>query len=60
MEIYPKKALWFRGYWERLINLTKMVVKKTLERANINLATLQTIVVEVEAILNDALSPTYT
>ena len=49
----PKKAPWFSGYWERLIGLTKMAVKKTLERAHINLVTLETITVEVETILND-------
>ena len=49
----PKKAPWFGGYWERLIGLTKMAVKKTLGRARINLVTLETIVVEVETILND-------
>jgi len=49
----PKKAPWFGGYWERLIGLTKMAIKKTLGRAHINLMTLQTIVAEVEMILND-------
>lgn len=49
----PKKAPWFGGYWERLIGLTKASIKKTLGRANITLLTLQTIIVEVEALLND-------
>ena len=48
----PKKAPWFEGYWERLIGLTKMAVKKTLGRAHVNLMTLQTIIAG-EAILND-------
>jgi len=52
-QFIPKKAPWFGGYWERLIGLTKMAIKKTLGRAHINLETLQTVVVEVEAILND-------
>ena len=49
----PKKAPWFGGYWERLIGLTKASIKKTLGRAHIILLTLQTIVTEVEAVLND-------
>ena len=49
----PKKAPWFGGYWERLIGLTKASIKKTLGRAHITLLTLQTIIVEVEALLND-------
>ena len=42
----PKRAPWFGGFWERLIGLTKKTLKKTLE-------SIQTIVVEVEALLND-------
>ena len=49
----PKKAPWFGGYWERLIGLTKMAIEKTLGRAHINLRTLETIVIDVETILND-------
>lgn len=49
----PKKAPWFGGYWERLIGLTKASIKKTLGRAHIALPTLQTIITEVEAVLND-------
>ena len=49
----PKKAPWFSGYWEKLIGLTKMAIKKTLRRTRINLVTLETIVVEIETILND-------
>ena len=53
MEVYSKKASWFGGYWERLNNLTKASINKTLGRAHITLLTLQTIVTEVEAVLND-------
>jgi len=49
----PKKAPWFGGYWERLVGLTKMAIKKTLGRAHIDLVALQTVVSEVEAMLND-------
>ena len=49
----PKRAPWYGGFWERLIGLTKQTIRKTLGRAFISLQQLQTIVVEVEAMLND-------
>ena len=49
----PKRAPWFGGFWERLIGLTKTSLKKTLGRTHATLESLQTIVVEIEAILND-------
>ena len=49
----PKRPPWYGGFWERLIGLTKSCLKKVLNRAHINLLTLQTLVVEIEAILND-------
>ena len=49
----PKKAPWFGGFWERLIGLTKNCLKKVLGRAHISLTTLETMVTEIEAILND-------
>ena len=47
------KISWFGGFWERLIGLTKTALKKVLGRASVNLVMLQTLVVEIEAILND-------
>ena len=49
----PKRALWYGGFWERLIGLTKNTLKKVLGRALITLSDLQTIIVEIEGILND-------
>ena len=49
----PKCAPWFGGFWERLVGLTKSALKKTLGRAHITLDGLQTIIVEIEAHLND-------
>ena len=49
----PKRAPWYGGFWERLIGLTKRAIKKTLGRASITLMELQTLIVEVEATLND-------
>ena len=52
-QFIPKRAPWYGGFWERLIGLTKTTLKKVLGRASVNLTTLQTIIVEIEAILND-------
>ena len=52
-EFIPKRAPWCGGFWERMIGLTKQAVKKTLGRAFISCEQLETIVVEVEAMLND-------
>ena len=49
----PKRAPWYGGFWERLIGLTKASLKKVLGRSYVSLLDLQTIIVEVEAILND-------
>ena len=48
----PCRAPWYGGYWERFIRLTKNAIKKTLGRAHVTLASLQTIIVEIEAHLN--------
>ena len=52
-QFIPKRAPWFGGFWERLIGLTKTTLKKILGRTYINLEGLQTIIVEIEAVLND-------
>ena len=49
----PKRAPWYGGFWERLISLTKTVLKKVLRWASVNLMTLQPIMVEIEAVLDD-------
>ena len=52
-QFIPKRAPWYGGFWERLIGLTKQAIKKTLGRAFISLEHLQTIVVEIEGMMND-------
>ena len=52
-QFIPKRAPWYGGYWERLVRLTKQALKKTLGRSFVTLPILKTIVVEVEATLND-------
>ena len=49
----PKHALWFGGFWEWIIGLTKFTLKKTLGRTHATLESIQTIIVEVKALLND-------
>lgn len=49
----PKRAPWYGGFWERLIGLTKTTLKKVLGRTFVSLTALQTITVEIEAILNN-------
>ena len=49
----PKRAPWYGGFWERLIGMTKTVARKVLGRSFITLESLQTLVVEIEAVLND-------
>ena len=43
----PKRAPWYRGFWERLIGLTKSTLKKVLGRTFVSLVSLQTIIVEI-------------
>ena len=49
----PKKAPWYGGFWERLIGLTKTAIKKVLGRRHVSLSILETVIVEIEAVLND-------
>ena len=49
----PKRAPWYGGFWERIIGLTKQAVKKTLGRTFVTLKQLETVITEIEAMLND-------
>ena len=51
----PKQAPLFSGFWERLIGLTKSALKKILGRIHATLESIQTLVTEVEAVLNNRL-----
>ena len=53
MEIHTQAGPLVRGFWERLIGLTKTVLRKVLGKAFVTLPVLQTLIVEVEAVLND-------
>ena len=52
-QFIPKRAPWYGGFWERIIGLTKTTIRKVLGRSFITLEALQTLVVEIEAVLND-------
>ncbi|XP_053376476.1 uncharacterized protein LOC128547529 [Mercenaria mercenaria] len=49
----PKRAPWYGGFWERLIGLTKVTLKKIIGRAYVTLETLQTITKEAECMINN-------
>ena len=48
-----KRAPWFGDFYERMIGLTKQCLRKVLGSNLIDLDTLQTVVTEIEATLND-------
>ena len=49
----PKRTPWYGGFWECIIGLIKQAVKKTLGRTFVTLKLLETVITEIEAMLND-------
>ena len=49
----PRRALWYGGWWERLIGMTKSVIKNVLGRSYLTLEELQTVYSKAEATMND-------
>ena len=49
----PARAPWFGGIWERLIGITKGVIKKALGKKLVTYDELLTIIIEVEGRVND-------
>ncbi|GBL92650.1 hypothetical protein AVEN_123814-1 [Araneus ventricosus] len=43
---------WWGGYWERMVQITKIALRKILGRALVSFEELQTILAEIEAIIN--------
>jgi len=52
-DLFRREPPGMGGFWERLIGLTKTAIKKVLGRCHVSLSTLETIIVKIEAILND-------
>ncbi|XP_053391237.1 uncharacterized protein LOC128554049 [Mercenaria mercenaria] len=52
-KMIPKRAPWFGGMWKRLIGLTKTTIKKVLGRFYVTYQTLQIVITEIEAMIND-------
>jgi len=52
MEIHPQMCAVVWDFWEHIIGLAKVSIKKVLGTSYVSLLDLQTIVVEFEAILN--------
>jgi len=46
-------ALWWGGYWERMVQSMKHCLRKTIGRSTLTIDEMSTILVEVEAILNN-------
>jgi len=52
-QFIPQRAPWYGGWWERLVGVMKTTIKKVLGKASVDFQTLQTVITEVEAIMND-------
>ena len=46
------EAPWYGGFWERLVSMVKRCIKKTIGRTSLTFVELQTLLFEVESILN--------
>ena len=47
-----EKAPWWGGYWERMVQGVKRCLRKTIGRSNLTYEQLQTLIVEVESVIN--------
>ena len=48
-----EKAPWWGGFWERMVRCVKTCLKKHMGRSSLTFEDLRTILVEIEAILNN-------
>ena len=46
------EAPWYGGFWERLVSIVKRCIKKTIRRTSLTFVELQTLLFEVESIIN--------
>lgn len=47
-----EKAAWWGGFYERLIRSVKLALRKTLKRSTLSREELETVIVEIEGVLN--------
>ncbi len=47
-----ERAAWWGGFWERMVKITKISLRKVLGKALLCMEELQTVLVEIEAIIN--------
>ena len=47
-----EKAPWWRGFWERMVKTVKVSLKKSLGRTTLNFDELNTLLIEVETVIN--------
>ena len=43
---------WWGGFWERMVQVAKRVLRKVLFRATVNYEELQTVIIEIEGVIN--------
>lgn len=48
-----EKALWWGGFWERLVGMVKRCLRKAVGRSTLTVEELRTVVVEIESTLNN-------
>ena len=53
-----EKAPWWGSFWERLIRSLKRLLKKVLGRSSLRYDELNTIIIEIESLINAGQSPT--
>ena len=51
-KLIVEKALWWGGFWERMVGIMKRCLKRTFGRYTLSFEELRTIVVEIEATIN--------
>ena len=51
-DFIPERAPWWEGYWERLMKSIKSPLRKAIERSSLNYDELNTLLTEVEGLIN--------
>jgi hypothetical protein len=51
-QFIPPKAPWWGGFWERMVKMVKQALKKTLGRSTLSYDKMNTVLVEMERVIN--------